>query len=80
MARPIIAPSSCQHCGRKIEWFYDYDEDDPETPAGEEQTGWWVITGTDQNVCGGTEDGWHRPIGATDDNGWPETAGEENAR
>lgn len=60
--RPAPEPSTCQACGHWIRWVFDNDD---------EPYGWWIGGPHDGEVCGGTEDGWHRPMGATADNGWP---------
>lgn len=62
---PNHTRSTCQHCKREIEWWYD-DPSDLDVTYG-----WWVDTYGQMEACLATDDGWHRPLGAVYDNGWP---------
>lgn len=62
--------SVCQHCTRPIVWRYDQQ---PDGTLSDEH-GFWCDRQGATEVCFGTEYGWHRPLGATEDNGWPTVA------
>lgn len=67
--------STCQHCDYSpIEWQWDEDDDGVST-----EFGWWIGGIWDTEVCAGTDDGWHRPLGATEDNEPPTQPNPEGA-